>query len=358
MNLLTFMNASARRRHGASMSELLVVVAIMGAVAVGVLPNVAGTVEARRSREATRTVVAFAGKAHARALGRREWSGFLVVASGSTSFAALDTQLAEQSVAYRGDTVDAAVTITGTAAQTRTATGNTGQLTASGSVGVAAGDLVRFDGRGPLFEITSASTTQVVFRLRGSEGFGATEDAGLTQHNTPWPAPSPATHTFEILRRPLPAGSPLTLADGRCIDLYWSGFGPPQVGAVAGTYRRFTTAGSTVSVLFDGTGRLRQFVEATPAATQRLTVTGPLFLLVGRAIRAEGNPAAPATFNAADDASGANWQYADSYWVAIDPETGMVKSAECMHRRADGTLVTDVIESQSLIRRLLMADGG
>jgi Tfp pilus assembly protein FimT len=345
-----------RRRHGASMSELLVVVAIMGTIAVSVLPNVIGTVESRRSRESTRTVVAFAGKAHARALGRREWSGFLVAASGSTSFAALDVQLAEQPVAYRGDTVDAAVTITGPAAEPRTVTGTS--LGLSGSAAVVAGDLIRFGGRGPLFEITSASTTQVVFRLRGSDGFGAKEDAGLTQHNTPWPAPAPAIHTFEILRKPLPAGSPLTLADGRCIDFYWSGFGPPQVGAVAGTYQQFIMPGSTVSVLFDGTGRLRQVVETTPAATQRRTVTGPLFLLIGRAIRADGKTTAPATFNPSDDTSGANWQYADSYWIAIDPETGMVKSAECMNRREDGTLVTDPIESQTLIRRLLLADGG
>lgn len=352
------MKPPASQRRGASLSELLVVVAIMGAVAVTVLPNVAGTVEARRSREATRTVVSFVGKANARSLGRREWSGFVVAASGSTAHAALDLQLAEQPIAYRGDTVDAAVTISGTAAQTRTASGASGQLTAMVTAGVVAGDLIRFDGRGPLFEITAATTTQVTFRLRGSEGFAANEDAGLTQHNTPWPAPSPATHTFEILRRPLPSGSPLTLADGRCVDLYWSGFGPPQVGAVAGTYRRFTTAGSMVSGLFDGTGRLRQIVETTPAATNRLTVTGPLFLLVGRAIRADGSGVSPATFNAADDASGANWQYRDSYWIAIDPETGIVKSAECMARRSDGTLVTDVIESQSLIRQLLLADGG
>lgn len=352
------MIAPSMQRRGASLSELLVVVAIMGTVAVTVLPNVAGTAEARRSREATRTAVSFVGKANARALGRREWSGFVVAATGSTAFAALDLQLAEQPIAYRGDTVDAAVTISGTASLTRTASGNAGQLTASGTAGVSAGDLIRFDGRGPQFEITAATASQVTFRLRGGEGFGAAEDAGLTQHNTPWPAPAPSTHTFEILRKPMPSGSPLTLADGRCIDLFWSGFGPPQVGAVAGTYRRFTTAGASVTALFDGTGRLRQIVETTPAVTSRLTVTGPLFLLVGRAIRAEGSVAAAATFNAADDASGANWQYNDSYWIAIDPETGIVKSAECMARRSDGTLVTDVIESQTLIRQQLLADGG
>lgn len=340
------------------MSELLVVVAIMGAVAVTVLPNVAGTVEARRSREAARTVVSFAGKANARALGRREWSGFQVAATGSTAFAAVDLQLAEQPIAYRGDTVDAAVTISGSTSFTRTVrAGNNDMLQFSGTADVAAGDLIRFSGRGPLYEITSASTMELAFRHRGWES-SATEDAGQTTHNTPWPASAPATHTFEILRKPVPAGSPLSLADGRCIDLFWSGFGPPQVGAVAGTYRRFTTAGSTVSALFDGTGRLRQIVEKTPATTARLTVTGPLFLLVGRAIRADGNVAAWANFNAADDGSGTNFQYADSYWIAIDPETGIVKSAECMARRSDGTPVNDVIESQALIRQQLLADGG
>lgn len=350
------MRSSVQRRRGVSMSELLVVVAIMGAVAVTVLPNLTGTVELRRSREATRVVVSFLGKAHARALGRREWSGFQVAATGTAAWSGLDLQLADQPIAYRGDTVDAAVTISGTS-MPRLASGTAGQLVWSGSAGVAAGDLIRFDGRGPAYEITAVSAEGVLFRLRGADGFGAAEDAGLTEHNTPWPAAAPATHTFEIQRRPLPSGSPLNLTDGRCIDLYWSGFGPPQVGAVVGTYRRFTSPGSTVSVLFDGTGRLRQIVETTPVATNRLTVTGPLFLLVGRAMRAEAT-APVAALSGLDDTQGANFQHPDSYWIAIDPATGSVKSAECMTRREDGTLVTDPIESQTLIRRLLLADGG
>jgi type II secretory pathway pseudopilin PulG len=331
--------------------ELLVVVAILGLLAIAVLPNVANTAESRRSREAARMVSSFVAKAQSRSLGRAEPAGLMLMASGSTSFASLDVMLADVPPPYRGDTTDATITMAASGAAQRTGTASLNALASVVTAGVTTFDLIRFGGRGPFYELTAPPTgAGVSIRMLGTDADASdSELRGYTSLNTPWPAPEPLP--FEIFRRPDPAGSPLTLSDGRAIDLFWSGFGPPNVGAVVGTYRRFQTSGSRVSLLFDGTGRLWQVVEASVAGTYRRAVTGPVFLLVGRADRATGDINADQSFNAGDDSTGANWQYADSWWIAIDPMTGVAKSAECVPN------ATDVIASQRWVREGLLGTG-
>lgn len=362
-------------RRGMTLAELMVVVAIIGLLAVTVLPALSATAELRRGREAARMVSSFIAKAQSRAIGRREWSGFQLVATGATSYAALDLVLADVPPVYRGDTVPALLRISGTpSSSTRTVSGTSGQLLLSGSLPVLQNDLVRFNAQGPWYELSANATTgtSVNFRIRGDlEGLAKVnakaESAGQKQHNTPWPSGNDAL-SFEILRQPVSVGSPVALAEGRVVDLYWSGFGPPLTVGGTATYRRFETvttgsltlnasAGATTSILFDGTGRARQIQVKTAASTDRLVVTGPIFLLIGRADRFMANPSdsndrnQPGKKDAADDSTGANWQYSDSHWVAIDPLTGVAKSAECM---ASGTTV---IESQYWIRQALLAGG-
>jgi prepilin-type N-terminal cleavage/methylation domain-containing protein len=353
-------------RRGVTLIELLVVLAIIGALAVAVLPNVSNTAEARRGREAARMVSSFIAKAHSRAIGRREPAGFMVATAGPGSFAAVDLFLADVPSPYRGDTVDATLSLDSTphpsVSTWRSGTIQPSMAIQSGSdAGVRPYDLIRFAGRGPHYEIVSFVPSAVTIRLRGSGRFGEAdftdndvEDVGQVLANTPWPAPEPLP--FEIFRQPQPSGSPLSLDGGRAIDLFWSGYGPPRVDrgtgtTVTATYRRFTTAGSRISIVFDGTGRLRQIVEATPAATNRRAVTGAVFLLAGRVDRVAQPSVSPSSLKPDDDTLGANWQYPDSWWVAIDPLTGMTKIAECRPGAAT------VEESQQWVREALLASG-
>jgi hypothetical protein len=199
------------------------------------------------------------------------------------------------------------------------------------SVTGSTGDLVRFDGQPPWYAFYNATTV----RLRN--GLLDSENVGQTPLNTPWPAAN-TPHTFELLRQPIRAGSPLTIPDGRCVDLRWSGYG----GWNLATYSPFGPSPGPIAILFEGTGRLRQlFWQGT-----RRPVTGPVFLLVGRSDRA-GNDSA--TLNARDDSLGANWQYPDSFWIAIDPLSGVAKTAECKSN------ATDVFDSQAFIRTEFVA---
>ena len=335
------------RRAGMTLVELLVVIIILGLLAVTVLPALATSAESRRTRETTRMVSSFISKAQGRAIGRQEWSGLKLMAVNASSVAAIDLFLADVPAAYRGDTTSAALSIASAPSSTTSTAvpASAGDLATIASLGVLAGDLIRLDGRGTYYEISSASSSSVAFKLRGNSAV-AKEDVGQSAHNTPWPALN-VPHTFEIYRQPQPSGLPLTLAGGRAIDLYWSGFGPPQSNGIAGTYQQFSTlggAGSSVSILFDSVGRLRQLV----IGAYRYTVTGPVYLLIGRADRAGQGYG---TLNTNDDSLGANWQYPDSYWIAIDPLTGLVRTSECTPN------ATTVLESQAWIRQALLAGG-
>jgi hypothetical protein len=242
---------------------------------------------------------------------------------------------------YRGDTTNATLTISGTPTSDRrtlTANPTNALLTAVTSLPaplVKAFDLIRFGGRGPWYELPVApSPLGLQIRLLGSSTSGSVdyeqaEDLGYVLRNTPWPAEA----------------VPLSLTDGGVIDLFWSGFGP-----LGGAYNQFSTLGQRITLLFDGTGRLRQIVGSPSPVTgsPRWVPTGPVFLLVGRIDRA-GQPSA--VLNPADDSVGANWQYPDSYWIAIDVQSGVCKTAECKPN------AVSVIDSQVYIRQALLKGG-
>jgi prepilin-type N-terminal cleavage/methylation domain-containing protein len=341
-------------RRGMTLTELMVVVAIIGLLAVAVLPALSSTAELRRGREAARVVSSFVAKSHSRAVGQREWAGFQISGVGAGSFAAVDLSLVDVPPLYRGDMVPALVCISGTPSTTqRTVSGTLSPVNVfqpSGTATVKAGDLVSFDSAGSVYEIVGLTANTLTFKLRGDQA-SASEDAGNQLHNTPWP-PTNAALSFEVIRQPVASGSPVALPEGRVVDLYWSGYGPPTAnGSNAYVTLPNATAGPypiRTAIVFDGTGRMRQIVT-TGTATVRRTVTGPVFLLIGRADRTvTGTAFVP---NPSDDSLGANWQYSDSHWIAIDPFTGVAKSAECM---ASGTTV---IESQYWIRQALLSGG-
>lgn len=334
------------RRAGMTLVELLVVVAIIGLLAVTVLPNVATTTENRRSREAARVTSSFFAKSQSRAIGRPEWAGVTVVPTNANVLYAIDLFQANVPQVYRGESYTATATINSND------TGFSRGLTYSdGSIptarNVQSGDLIRFDGRGPWYELSvNAAVTKVQFR--GSTGIqSAAEMVAQTERNTPWPTTG-VPHPFEILRQPVRNGSAFTIPDGRCVDLAWSGFGNSA-------YTRFVNPGTpvtvpTVTVLFDATGRVRQIFTQSAAGANRVTVTGPVFFLVGRVDRANNDPTLPSTYDGTDDTKGFNWQYGDSYWIVIDPASGIVRTAECLPVKTYADVTAGLLLSQQFAR--------
>ncbi len=58
-----------------------------------------------------------------------------------------------------------------------------------------------------------------------------------------------------------------------------------------------------------------------------------------------------ASLSTSDDSVGANWQYSDSFWIGIDPLSGIAKSAECKPS------ATSVVDSQEFIRSEILSTG-
>jgi prepilin-type N-terminal cleavage/methylation domain-containing protein len=326
-------------RRGMSLVELLVVVAILGLLAVTVLPTVASTTESRRTREAARVTSSFIASAQTRALGRREWSGFRVVPAAAGSNMAFDFFLVDVPPPYRGESVPTEVQFPPPVAglTTGTATITSGSISAEVANALIAGSPVRFGGHDPWYSLASINPGS---SPTGSIGFTHRTTAGQAGTNTPWP-PANQPLAFEIAATPVPYGTAVTLGEGRLVDIIWSGF------YNAGAFTRFDPPG-TVTVLYDGTGRLRRLMR--PGMTAPTDAPGPILFLVGRADRAGQ------TYNAAaggsDDSLGANWQYSDSFWVMINPATGTVHQAACEpgHDTPE--------ESQFYIRSYLSAGAG
>lgn len=331
-----------------SLVELLLVVAILGILAVTVGPTLATTTESRRTSEAAQVVATFIAQAQSRAIGRKEWSGFWIIPAGQNSSAGVDLVFGDVPDVYRGDTSNAAVKVAPTGG-TRALTFSAGAIssgTTPGLVSVQSLDLIRFGGRGPWYELTNG-LAEIRMRTHVSPG-DSIEDAGQTNRNTPWPAAG-VDHAFEILRQPEQAGTRMPVPNGRVIDMYWSGYGTTDMFADASSPSRFFAPGplySNVAVLFDASGRIRKLI----VNGQRKTVTGSVLLLVGRADRAGQDYSAGA--GSADDTVGANWQYPDSYWIGIDPMTGVVRTAACTPGKATA------VDSQQWIRQNLLASGG
>ena len=348
------------RRAGMTLVELLVVVAIIGLLAVTVLPNVASTTENRRSREAARVTSSFFAKAQSRAIGRPEWAGVTIVPTNESVLYSIDLFQANVPQVYRGESYTATATLSG-ASWTRSVSYSDMAIPLARSVKKF--DLIRFDGRGPWYELTADGGTGVQFRGTPGGFVVANELSGQTERNTPWPTMD-TPHAFEILRQPVRNGSAFTISDGRCIDLAWSGFGSPtdfkylggedvNRNGVLDTNEDRNGNGkldllpfAPVTLLFDATGRARQIVKAA----ERLTVTGPIYFLVGRVDRANNDPTLPSTYKESDDTTGFNWQYGDSYWIVIDPASGIVKTAECLPVKTYANLAAGLLLSQQFAR--------
>jgi prepilin-type N-terminal cleavage/methylation domain-containing protein len=365
------MKAAKRQRHRAGMTlvELLVVVSILVLLSAVVLPNLAGREGTRAVQLASANVSAQFAKAQSVAISRRASHGIWLDPVPSNAAACIDLYYSDVPDPYRGDTFDAKFTVTPaappaapiTATLAPTPTGCVASL-ASPAFGnfTNPGNLVQFNDVGPLYDLRLTGGN-LVARLRPA--------MSQTPANSLWPSPAPAAHRFAVYRMPTRAGQPLTLPAGMAIDVAWSGIATGRFGTTALSGDGSTTATSsdnwitdtdyqnasigtpaTIVAMYDASGAFAEicYIANTAASsTTRSAAQGPLYLLVGRVDRC-GLPYNPAL---TDDNPGANWQYRDSRWIAVDPRTGIVKVAEPLV----GASILTARASQALIRSGLTA---
>lgn len=358
-------------RHGMTLIELLVVMSILGLLSVTVLPAFSNGESARAGRRAAAAVSSLVAQSQATALGRGTAAGLWL--EPLSAVAAIDLSIAQRPEPYRGDTFTAAVslsrplrpsdpvqlTFSRGGADVAQMTALRAQLSSPGTDSrpmVSDGDLIQIGNGADLFTLDcDAGPTGQGFEAR------LRPEAGQTPANTLWPTPSIAGrtttwHSFTIHRKPAPIGALQSLGNGMAIDLVWSGIGTERFGPtpLAGDdgYPPLAgyNAGQALAMMFDASGAVAEVVFLNTVlsgdvAEASVPVRGPILLLVGRIDRC-GLPYNPAP---TEDNPGANWQYADSMWIAIDPKTGLARTvAPALHLQ--NLPVTNARDSQTFVR--------
>lgn len=299
---------------GMTLIELLVVVAILGLLTVTVIPNISGVLDRRRIRDAAGNVSAFASRAQSRALNAKEPRGFIIqpLASGA---AAIDLFFADTPEAYAGDSTSSVATLTldpNNSAHADVSFSAIDAPTLADSTFCVDGDAIQFAGHGPYFRFTPPAVGSQLGSVRMWSEVNQTPFSMVLPPNGSYP--------FRIRRQPTRASSGiLQITNGAAIDLAASSWGGVVISALGLT--------KPITILYDAAGRPTQILHSGGV---REPVLSPIYLLVGLPDLC-GNDYAPilqtASTASQDDRIGANWQYADAYWVAIDNKTGLARTA-------------------------------
>jgi type II secretory pathway pseudopilin PulG len=331
--------------------ELLVVVAILLLLSVVTVPNIAGTIEARRIREAARSVSSFVARSQSRAIGSPVPRGLILQPTSADPDIAIDLFFADVPEEYAGDSVSSRAVITwnnpNQPTRAELAYRNDGGVDAETTNRLTntdicrSGDSIQFGGRGAYFRWDPPNLVTMW------------ADNGRSNRNTPWPRPGPEGLSFKISRQPTRASTGvLQLQRGAAIDLAWSVLGSrvlsntlPDAALGPGiTGRVVTDQSQPICVLFDSAGKPTEMFHS---GGMRTVIAEPLFLLIGLTDLCGNTPVVLAPGESAalqKERRGANWQYGDSAWLCIDNNTGITKFGPVNPR------ASSVIESQRYIR--------
>jgi prepilin-type N-terminal cleavage/methylation domain-containing protein len=331
-------------RRGMTLPELLVVVAIIGLLAVTVLPVLSNSRQKTQAREAADALSSHLSQVAAQAMDSRNGSSAWYEAE--ISGAGGGYAMVQMGFGRVRDPIPRTTTVTpnpGIAAS--------GSVAFSPALSAALINLlpapIEFAGIPALFTLTNATQITSIFA-----------DLNRTAANSALPR-SPSTplncmiHLPPRLRK---TASTASLPNGMAVDLRWSSIGVEGFTTPASRVIRATgvsTDPRCMAITFDRTGRAdRVWFAATPITGPwqwaTLDSATPVALLVGpRANAGNAYVASPS-----EDDPGANWQNPDARWVVVDPRTSLVRLIET---NAKATTVQNslryVVESLSNTRQ-------
>ena len=341
--------------------ELLVVVAILGILAVTVIPNISGSLDRARAKDAVRGFSSFVARSQSRSFGASEPRGFtiqpIVTASDvedSETAMSLELFLANVPAAYSGEALSSVVSV---AVKIDPQTGKrdprTGILTFTASGGIPdastvarlsnvgfcrEGDSIQFGGLGPWFKLIPPTTVSMW------------SEKNQTPYNTVLPRGTDIP--FKIHRQPANATvGTFQFIGNMGIDLRYSMLG-------SRFFYDFVNFDYPITILFDAAGRPFEMVHSGGI---RDSLSEPLFFLIGPTFLAGNTPAEVDDMSTSiepEDRTGANWQYSDSVWLMVDHQSGARRSATSSARegnkawRETGAIESAVRASQYSLRIL------
>ena len=331
------------RCAGVTLVELLVVITILGILSVAILPNIAGTIDSRRSREAKRGLSTFVARAQSRAFGAKEPKGFQIQPLSGNAAAAIDFFVADVPSAYGGELTSSKVTALdlpneNSRKRLQFSDVDTDSRVRATNGFCTVGDSIQFAGAGPYFKFMPGPPHLVSMWLENNQN----------PFNTKLPASGVAL-PFRIRRQPTRSStSVFQLTRGAALDLSWCMLGS-QLFSSFESWDNNSTA--PITILFDAGGRPSQLVHSNGT---RHAIGEPIFLLLGLAELCGNSATNVPDANVTDDPedrTGANWQYVDATWLYIDHQSGLCRTAPSAAKRANST--GDVFDSQYNIREAI-----
>lgn len=345
--------ASPQKFSGMTLVELMVVVAILGILAVTVIPNISGSLDRARAKDAVRGFSSFIARAQSRSFGASEPRGFtiqpIVTASdvaGSMTAMSLELFLANVPATYSGDSISSVVSV---AANSDPRTG-TLSFSASGKPDLSTvarlsnagfckeGDSIQFGGLGPWFKLIPPETVSMW------------NEKNQSPYNTVLPRGQ--NIPYKIQRQPANATvGTFQFVGNTGIDLGYSMLG-------SRFFSDFVNFNYPITILFDAAGRPFEMVHSGGI---RESLSEPLFFLVGLTLLAGNTPVAVddmATSIEPEDRTGANWQYSDSVWMMVDHQSGARRSATSSAREGnkvlrDGGSINSAVRASQYNLRIL-----
>ncbi len=282
------------KEKGLTLIELLVVGTIILILAVIALPLVKPMIDSQQTRSASQVVITYLNRAKNRArLTGRPCGVRFEVFPGTEGWggASLVMRQVEVPPVYTG--------FTGT---------EMGSLEYDGSFRFVCNDpyLQRIIRPGNRVQVGGSGPYYTVINNNGSGSF-------VLEEPVTTPPVTRTMTTFRVQLAPRPTMTPpVALPQGTVVDLKYSGCGVDYWnfdGAVFGDAH-------DVTVMFSPSGEISLPTEGSPYPV------GPLFLLIGRWDQI------PAVRDSGEEGSWPNWADGRNYWVVVQPQSGLVTTAE------------------------------
>jgi prepilin-type N-terminal cleavage/methylation domain-containing protein len=347
------------QRRGYTLVEMLIVVSIMIMLVAVTLPVAKKVMDGSQSREASRQLNAYFAMAKARALLTGRPCGihfsFPNAPLGIDDYGALnltapqlatywpvrqctELQLAETPAPYAGSLVTAVGRIDS----------GTNRLELGGTLATVSSTGTEVDMLKSLLD--SGEQFLVRFNFKG-DWFVCKYVVGMSSSSLNYIGPLWTDTTmrpysgpgvpFEILRSPRPAGNPLTLPTGTCVDMTYSGIGTSSRGFLFPPHNTEVQNVLTgLTVLLDPNGGVQSIYVDTK--TQRRIFLGPpagsLHFLVGKTEKAPLNSnltvSGPNSYANLDESNLAD---PTALWVVVSRGTGQVTTTENMPSMTQAT---------------------
>jgi len=355
-------------RRGFTLIELLVVIAIISAVTIATVPMILPALDVRRIREASRIVSTHFASAQSDAIATGRPVGVWIERLTGENTAAMDLFTCEVPPPYAGDSITSQLTVKVDATTgVGTVVFAASDMPALSDTFLRPGDLIRFAFRGPYFRLTGQNetlitntnnqvmTTQNVDYLAKANNTRTSPVAGyvflpvaMSDYQTT-PSPTKPIYrglpaaaygatgwptAYQILRSPVKsAGSSVQLPAGAAIDLAFSGIGTDNFYNVSASDNKpivftFNKSGGLDSITFAGTTS---------------SVTAPLYFLIGK--RGKLPPPSGSFDGTADDKY--NFLDSENIWIAINPQTGLITTAEAAQGSTSNMINQRVVESRA-----------